>query len=421
MPRFRYKTVDKDGKPHSGEASAKTSDAIITELRNHGLTVLEIKEVADEKEKHAAEAAAKSKQITFSFGGISLKDLSLFTRQLATTLNAGIPLMRIVHVLRKRNASPSMKKVLDQIASDLQQGLSFSQSLGKHPAIFDETYLNMCRVGEASGNLPETITRLALMLEKDVAVRRKISGAMAYPMFILIFTAILSYAMVAFLMPLFMPMLTESGLDIKNQYPLTHLLMEASKIASNPVNMGLLVLFLVLAFVGFKVAVRFPTGRYAVDLVKFYFPFLHPLIQQGVTARFARGFALLLQSGVPLLQALQLISQAAGNKVVQRALDKVAKNISEGDKLSETLDRCKIFPDLMIQMASIGEEAGSLPEMFEHVAEYYEAEIDATITALTSVLEPAMMIIVGGIVGLFIMGVLLPIMGISQAVQSGMK
>ena len=417
MPRYRYKVVDAEGKHHNGEATAKNPDVVSNDLRTRGYTLLEITEVAEKKEPTALSTAGQ--KVIFNFG-LSRKQTALFTRQLATTLAAGVPLLRIIAVLRKRNRSVVMCQMLDALNADLQKGLRFSEALAKHPRTFDETFLNMVRVGEASGNLPETMTRLALMLEKEVAVRRKISGAMAYPSFILIFTVLLSYGLVAFLMPLFVPMLESSGLDIKTQYPLTQLLMDASKFCTNPTNVALMATAGVALFIGFKVAGNTKGGRYLIDLVKFYFPVVHQLFQQSATARFARSFALLLQSGVPLLHALQLVSAAAGNAVVTRALDRVAKDITEGGRLSEKLDKTAVFPDLMIQMTSIGEESGSLPEMFEHVADYYEAEIDASITQLTSILEPTMMIIVGGIVGMFIMGVLLPIMGISAAAQKGM-
>ena len=417
MPKFRYKTVDAEGKAHNGEATAKTSESVVAELRKQGLTLIEIVEV-EEKKDAAPIGGAAGQKVLFDFG-LSLKQLSLFTRQLATTLSAGIPLLRIIAVLRKRNPNPVMVKLLDALNTDLQKGLRFSEALAKHPRSFNETFINMSKVGEASGNLPETMNRLALMIEKEVAVRRKISGAAAYPAFILVFTVGLSYALVAFLLPMFIPMLESSGLNIQRDYPLTHMLMSLSKFATDSTNIILIVIGIVFLVGGYYLANRNKTGRYFIDLFKFYFPFFHGIMQQGATARFSRSFSLLLQSGVPLLHALNLVSAAAGNAVIQKALDQVAKDITEGGRLSEKLDKAKVFPDLMIQMASIGEESGSLPEMFDHVADYYEAEIDSTITQLTSVLEPAMMILVGLLVGVFIMGVLLPIMGISTAAQKG--
>jgi type IV pilus assembly protein PilC len=215
-------------------------------------------------------------------------------------------------------------------------------------------------------------------------------------------------------------MLESSGINIKRDYPLTDFLMKLSHFATDEKNIIVIIIIAITLFVCYKLAKKTPGGAYAIDWVKFNMPLIHSVMQQGATARFARSFSLLLQSGLPLLQALNLVSAAAGNLVISRALDSVAKEITEGGRLSEKIDKTHVFPDLLIQMCSIGEEAGSLPEMFDHVADYYEAEIDSTINAITAVMEPAMMIMVGLLVGVFIMGVLLPIMGISSAVQKNM-
>lgn len=413
MARFKFKAVDAQGKSQVGETNSTDHNSLVGELKAKGLTVLEVAEV------EVVRKGSGNEVLNFDFG-VSQKTLMIFTRQLATTLQAGLSLLRIIHVLRRRNSSPSMKKVLEQVGQDLQKGSRFSEALAAHPRVFDEMYLNLVRVGEAGGNLPETVNRLALMMEKEAAVRRKIASALAYPMFILVFTSVLSYALVAFLMPLFTPMFEDSRLDIPNDYPLTDLLIKASKFVSSGQN----VLLLLGAMVGLAIAFHFlrktRPGRYAIDYCKYYVPFFHKLVQEGAAARFSRAFSELLKSGVPLLQSLSLVAGSAGNLVVARSLSVVAGKIQEGDKISDTLEQVGIFPDLMVQMAAIGEEAGSLPEMFERVADYYEAEIDATIAAMTAVLEPGMMVMVGGVVGMFVMGVLLPILGISSATQSQM-
>lgn len=414
MARFKFKAVDAQGKSQAGEASALDHQSLLNELKAKGFTILEVSEIENLGRK------GESKNVLEFDFGVSQKTLMLFTRQLATTLQAGLSLLRIIHVLRRRNPSPSMRKVLEQVGQDLQKGSRFSEALAAHPRVFDEMYLNLVRVGEAGGNLPETVNRLALMMEKEAAVRRKIASALAYPMFILIFTSVLSYALIAFLMPLFTPMFEDSKLDIPNDYPLTDLLVKASKFVSSGQNVLLTVVGLIALAIGFHFFRRTRAGRYAIDYCKYYVPFFHQLVQEGASARFARAFSELLKSGVPLLQSLSLVAGSAGNLVVARSITVVASKIQEGDKISDTLDEVGIFPDLMVQMAAIGEEAGSLPEMFERVADYYEAEIDATIAAMTAVLEPGMMVMVGGVVGMFVMGVLLPILGISSGQEAQM-
>ncbi len=413
MARFKYKAVDAQGKGQAGETNSTDHNSLVNELKGKGYTVLEVSEVEAKGKTEAKQA------MEFDFG-VSQKTLMIFTRQLATTLQAGLSLLRIIHVLRRRNSSPSMRKVLEQVGQDLQKGSRFSEALAAHPRVFDEMYLNMVRVGEAGGTLPDTVNRLALMMEKEAAVRRKIASALAYPMFILIFTSVLSYALVAFLMPLFTPMFEDSKLDIPNDYPLTDLLIKASKFVSDGTNVVIMIVGAIVLAVAFHFFRKSKPGRYAIDYCKYYVPFFHKLVQEGAAARFSRAFSELLKSGVPLLQSLSLVAGSAGNLVVARSLGVVAGKIQEGDKISDTLDQVGIFPDLMVQMAAIGEEAGSLPEMFERVADYYEAEIDATIAAMTAVLEPGMMVMVGGVVGMFVMGVLLPILGISSGQQAQM-
>lgn len=414
MAKFRYRVLDSSGKPTSGEASAKTSEQIVNELRSRGFTVLEVIELED---KAAAPMVAIAKARLKL--GLPKKDLMVFTRQLATTLAAGVPLLRILAVMRKRCRSRVMAALLDALSADLQKGLRFSDALAQHKAIFNDTYINMARVGEASGNLPEVVSRLALMIEKEVALQRKVKSAAAYPLFVSLFTMVLTYCLLVFLMPMFTPIFSGVGLDIPNQFPLTHFLIQCSTYAQDPYVAGGCV-FAIFLLVGlYRAVVRTRAGSYTRDLFLYNMPLFRKLIQESAAARFSRTFGLLLQSGVPLLQALNLVGNAAGNMVITRAVEKVAREVSEGGKLSERLDQAQLFPDLMVQMASIGEEAGSLPDMFDHVAAYYEEEVDATVSSLTAVLEPAMMVMVGGLVCIFVLGLLLPILSLSTKVGGG--
>jgi type IV pilus assembly protein PilC len=414
LPTFKYRTLDSAGKSSSGEAKAKNSDLIVKELQGRGFTVLEIIEIED---KVSAPVQAMNK-VRLKLG-MSKKDLMVFTRQLATTLMAGVPLLRILAVMRRRCRSQTLAALLDALSADLQKGLRFSDALAQHKSIFNDTYINMAKVGEASGNLPEVMTRLALMIEKEVAIQRKVRSAAAYPLFVSLFTMVLTYALLVFLMPMFTPIFDGVDIDIPKNFPLTHFLLQCSKYAKDPAVVGSLVgvgFFLSLVL---KAILKTDAGAYTKDLILFNLPLFNKLILESASARFARTFGLLLQSGVPLLQALNLVGNAAGNLVVTKAVEKVAREVSEGGKLSERLDQANLFPDLMVQMASIGEEAGSLPDMFDHVAAYYEEEVDATVSSLTAVLEPAMMVMVGGLVCVFVLGLLLPILSLSTKVGSG--
>ncbi|MGE0492410.1 MAG: type II secretion system F family protein [Vulcanimicrobiota bacterium] len=434
MPRFKYHAVDKSGKPKSGEHKAQDRAALLDFLRGQGLTALSVDELEetdapppkaakpDEEKPRELKAARPSATTAIILGtGVNRRDITVLTRQLATTLHAGLPLLRIIHVLHRESTNPKLKGVLENLGQSLQKGASFSGALSDHPKIFDEMYINMVKVGEMGGSLSDCMSRLALMMEKEMTLRRKLKSAMAYPSFILIFTTIMTYALVAFMMPMFIPMFQESGLNIERDYPLTNYLMMASDFATSPVKMGAVVVLGVLLFLAYRVISNQPQGKLALDYAKLKLPFMSDLIGKVVAARFSRSFSLLLKSGVPLIEALRLVAGAAGNEAVAVRLRKVGRNIQEGETISKTLKEAELFPDLLIQMSTMGEEAGSLPDMLERVADYYDEEVDSAVSAMTALLEPAMMVIIGGVVGMFVMGVLLPILGVSTAMQQQMQ
>jgi len=421
MPLFRYTAVGSDGKQNNGTYKAVDRERLLKHLKEQGLTPVSITELSDDKELDQAPPSRPldTSVVSFSFG-ISRKELMVFTRQLATTLNAGLPLMRIIHVVCNESKNPRIKKVMGTIGTSLQKGKSFSQALEEHPGIFDSMYINMVKVGERSGDLPSCIMRLAELLEKEIALRRKVKSALAYPSFILIFTTIMTYALVAFMMPLFTPVFRDSGLNIERDYPLTHYLLKASDFATSGPKMGLLLTALVCLFGGMKLVLNHPQGRLAWDLFKIHIPFVRTFFLNVVAARFARSFSLLLKSGVPLVDAMKLVARAAGNEAVAQRLSRGAREIGEGEGITKTLKGSQVFPDMLIQMSAMGEEAGSLPDMMERVADYYDEEVDSSVDALTALLEPSMMILIGGVVCVFVMGVLLPILGVSSSVQEQM-
>ena len=410
MPLYSYKVIDKTGTAREGELTADNEEKLLDKLRSMDYTIIDIRETEGK-----AEEDVLTQDMGFGFDmGISQKDLAFFTRQLSITLNAGLPLTRIITTLYNQTSSRGLKKVIHQVGKDIQLGHSLTDAMTKHGDVFDQLYLSMIAVGEASGSLPSNVARLADMMEKDRAVRRKIRSAMAYPSFIIAFSVILSYVLVAFLMPGFVPVFEGAGIDIAADYPLTNLLVQASRIATNPYIVGATIALLVILIILAEIMSRSDKGRYVIDYVKFNFPFVSAMIRIGAVARFCRAFATLTKSGVPLLKAMNLVSGASGNMVVTRSVEKMSHEIQEGEKLSQAMKRTKIFPELVNQMVSIGEEAGTMPEMFEKTGEYFEQELEGSIEALTSIMEPAMMIVVGIIVGVFVMGILLPILGIAS-------
>ena len=416
MVLFRYHAVGPDGKPLTGTLRAVDREKLVEQLKEKGLTPVNI-EVLPDGGIHDTKGTRAPGVLSRS---VSQKELTVFTRQLATTLNAGLPLIRIVHVIHRETTNPRLARMLEGVGQSLQKGKSFSQALEDYPQYFDSMYLNMIKVGERSGSLPECVIRLADLMERDMTLKRKIRAAMTYPIFVLIFTVLVTWAMMAFLMPKLTPTFEGSGLDIPRDYPLTQWLMDASKFATSWERMGLLVGLVIMVIVGIKWAGRTTKGRWVIDYCKLNAPFVRVFILNVVAARFSRSFSLLLQSGIPLVDALGLVARSSGNEEVSRKLNRSAREIGEGSGITATLRSTDVFPDMLIQMSAMGEEAGSLPEMMGRVADYYDGEVDSSTDAMTSLLEPCMMVLIGGIVMIFVMGVLPPILGISAGVQEQM-
>jgi type IV pilus assembly protein PilC len=423
MLLYRYHAVGPDGKPVNGTFRAADRDKLIEHLKEHGMTPVNF-EVLPEGGAHGKggkDAPSKGMKTEIKFArSITPKELCVFTRQLATTLNAGLPLIRIVHVIHRETTNPRLARMLEGVGQALQKGKGFSQALEEYPQYFDHMYINMIKVGERSGSLPDCVIRLADLMERDMTLRRKIKSAMTYPVFVLVFTVLVTWAMMAFLMPKLTPTFEGSGLNIPQDYPLTQYLMDASKFATSWTKMGLLVGLIFALVVAAKAFVKTTKGRWIFDYAKLNAPFFRGFVLNVVAARFARSFSLLLQSGIPLVDALSLVARSSGNEEVSRKLNRSAREIGEGQGITATLRTTEVFPDMLIQMSAMGEEAGSLPEMMERVADYYDEEVDTSTDQMTALLEPCMMVLIGGIVMIFIMGVLPPILGISAGVQEQM-
>lgn len=412
MPLFKFRYVDASGTNHSGQAEADDHDSLVRELRGKG-AVLEVKEIMRGEDAPAPVEAA-STQISFR-RSLSKEDVALFSRQMGTMLTAGLPLIKVLSILRKRCTNRRLAQILDEVSQSIQEGVRFSECFAKYPDVFDLLFCNLLKVGEASGKLAPMIEELAALLEKDAALQRRIKSAMAYPTFILLFMAALSYVIVAFLMPLFIPVFTSAGLNLKKDYPLTQALMNITAFVNDPVHIVGILVCIGAVFFGWKTLSQNATFQAIRDRVLFNLPGFSNLFRFSATARFARTLATLIESGMPLLQSLRLVAGASGNAIFTPAIERIANQLSKGKKISESMEsEGNIFPDLLIQMTQVGEEAGALPKMLDRAADYYEQQMDAAITRLVALLEPGMMVVVGGIVCGFIMAVLLPILGLAQ-------
>ncbi|MHB2015744.1 MAG: type II secretion system F family protein [Candidatus Xenobia bacterium] len=415
MPDFEYKALDTHGQLQRGTARAGSQSELVEALQGKGMSILDVKVVRLPGEAPGSSGAAARKSFSFEFMGVPERAIVFFTRQFATTIHAGLPMLRALTTLQAQTSSTGLRRILEKVIGRIQQGQSLHQAMSPHLKVFGPLYLSMLRVGEATGSMEATVSRLADILEKDFALRRKVKAAMVYPMFVLIFSLAIVYAMMVFLMPNFIPIFKNSGLNIDRDYPITKFLMQASQFCSDPRFFIWLIAIVVVLGLGMRMVGQTKRGRLFIDTLKFYFPVLSEMIRMATLTRFCRTFATLVHSGVPMMESLDHVAGSAGNELVASYIRRLAKDVESGGRISTTLARIAIFPPLLVQMVSIGEETGTLDQMFSRVADYFEQELEAAIGSMTSVLEPAMMVIIGAIVGFFIMGVILPIMGLSAA------
>lgn len=417
MPDFIYKAKNKQGKVVEGELSAKNKDKLLAKLRKDDLTPLEVKEKdgteEPKKKKSEDKKMTEDKGLGFNMP-VTEEQKAFFTNQFTTMLNAGLTLDRILNILFRQTKSKKLKQVVYEMGEDLQKGTSISGSMKKHPEVFDDMYLSMVEVGEQSGNLPTIFERLANIIEKNLSIKRRLRAAFAYPTFILVFSSILSYVLLVVFLPQFIPMFEGVGLDIPRDYPLTAILINLSKIASNGMYVTIIIASIAGLIVLYNILSQRPEVRRFVDIALLGVPVISGLIIQSSMARFCRSFGYLTSSGVPILNALNMLAKSSGNIILEEKLHKISTDVREGKSISQSLENDDFFPDIVVQMISVGEESGSVPEMMEKTADYMDEGVDNTVSSLTGMMEPAMMVCVGLVVGTFVIGILMPIFGITS-------
>jgi type IV pilus assembly protein PilC len=417
MPSFEYVVKNKKGKHFKGVMTIEDQDKLVKNLRSAGLTVIEINEIDPAKSTKKDSAKKESIKIPFKISfGVSDEELAFFTRQFATILNAGLTIDRIFNILHNQTSNPKLKEAIHQVRISIQKGANITDALKQYKNIFDDMYISMIAIGEKSGTLPDAVNKLAGLIEKNVALRKKVQTAMAYPGFILIFSMVVAYVLLAVFLPGFIPIFDGIGINIKQDYPLTAALISLSNIATNPTALFAFVILFVLFIAVFSSYRKTKDGKYIIDKIILQIPGIREVVRQASVARFCRSYANLASSGVPFLESLHLVGNAAGNMVVQKSIERMSEAIKEGKSISKVMSEDELFPDLLVQMITVGEESGSVPEMFSKTADYYEENLNTSIESFTSLLEPIMMVVVGLVVGVFVAGVLLPILGITSKI-----
>ena len=414
MPLFLYTAMDASGKEKKGKIDAPAEDAAAAELKKQGLFITMIKPAKGgpkEKQKEVATAPGAKKKgfnlnLTIGTPVIKRKDLTIFTRQLAILLDAGLPLIRSLRTLEKQSKNPILKQILGASADSVESGATFSEALAQHPKSFDKLYLNMIRAGEAAGAMEIILNRLAMFMEKAAKIAGKVKSALIYPTVVFTIAMLVTSGLMIFIVPNFKKIFDEllAGEPLPE---LTQFVMAISQILQKQI--WLVGVAIAVIFVTYKITNKTKLGRYGIDWVKYNMPLFGPIISKTAISRFARTLGTLMSSGVPILNALNIIKETAGNEVVSNAVQKVHDAVKEGEGIAAPLGASAIFPNMVISMIEVGEETGKLPEMLEKIADTYEEEVDNAVGALTSMIEPLMIVGLAVIVGTIVIALFMPL------------
>ncbi|MDP2912621.1 MAG: type II secretion system F family protein [Candidatus Omnitrophota bacterium] len=411
MALYSYKAIDKFGKEIKDEIEVASYDEAIKRLRGLGYFPTQITAKRSKAPAYGRAFGAEAKpgfslsmSLPFLGSAVKPKQITIFTRQLATLIGAGLPLVRSLNILRDQMKQGNFRNIVASIASQVESGSTFSDALLKYPKVFSKLFVNTVKAGETGGVLEVVLTRLADFSEKSEKLRGKIKSALVYPALVItIALGVLSFLLI-FVIPKFMELFKELGTEL----PLpTLMLLRISNFMQHQWIFGIVFMIALVTF--YNLLLRLPAFRYAIDKIKLQLPVFGVLIQKVAIARFSRTLGTLISSGVPILQALMITKDTAGNDVIARSLGRVHDSIREGESIASPLAKTKIFPLMVVNMISVGEETGSLDQMLNKVADTYDDEVDTTVGALTSMLEPLLIIFMGLIVGGIVISMFLPL------------
>ena len=404
MATFAFKALDLAGSPTKGEIEASDKQTVASQLRSKGLIVVDIEE----------KAAAGAGDLLARFKKVKADDLVIASRQLATMVQSGMSLLRALYVIEEQTESDKLRETFVEVRKDVEAGLALSDALKKHPDVFNELYVAMVQAGETGGILDQTLVRVATQLEKDAALRRQIKAAMVYPSLIGGFALIVLVALVAFLVPVFEKIFDDFGGELpaitKFTVWLSHM-MTGRWYVMIAVVAGIVWLF--------RYWKKSDTGKVQWDKIKLKFPMkIGGIVQKVALARFSRTFSGLIAAGVPMLEAIDITGRTSGNKVIEMAMDDVRDSVKRGGSLTAPMAAVpEAFPVMVTQMIGVGEETGALETMMTKVADFYEEQVEAAVKALTSILEPVMIVIVGSIVGFIVIAMYLPMFKVYDQIK----
>ncbi|MHB9003715.1 MAG: type II secretion system F family protein [Coriobacteriia bacterium] len=405
MPSFNYSVRDKAGKVVKGKVDGDSQEAVSAKLREMGYIILSVNQVG---------GLAALNQIQIGGGKVKIKDVSIFARQFATMINAGLSLTKCLTILAQQTESANLRDIIQQLARDVESGQSLSDAMIKHPKAFPPIFINMVRAGETGGVLDEVLMRVADHFENDLALKAKVKSAMTYPITMGGLVLVVVGAMMIFVVPTFEGMFRDMGnADLP---AITQVLVDTSNFVASV--RGLIAAGIVAAIVyALKALINTEKGRFTWDTIKLKMPVAGSIIQKMSVARFTRTFGTLVSAGVPILSALDIVADTAGNTVVAKAVKGTATAIKEGETIAKPLSESPVFPSMVVQMIAVGEETGALDSMLIKIAEFYDEEVATAVDGLTSVIEPIMMAILGVIVGGMVVALYLPMFTVVALVQ----
>jgi len=419
MPLFAYTAVDAQGKTHQGTLEANSAADAAAAVKKKGQFPTNISETT-------ADAAGKVKKkgfsLSFSMGGgggtgkVPAKVLTIFTRQLSTLISAGLPLLRSLRTLGKQEKNPNLRKIMTGLAESVEGGTTFSEALSQHPKAFNKLYVNMVKAGELGGVLEVVLTRLAEFAEKSQRIKGKVTSAMVYPLVVLT----IAVGIVTFLMLFIVPKFEAIFKDMLGGRPLpfiTQMVMDLSRFIQG--NFILIAIGIAVLVFALRFAMKLPGVAATLDTYTLKIPLFGDMLTKTSVARFSRTLGTLVSSGVPILQALQITRDTAGNLRVSKAVENIHDNVKEGESMVSPMEASGIFPPMVVSMVQVGEETGQLPDMLTKVADVFEEEVDNAVAGLTSMLEPVMIVMLALVVGTIVVALFLPLITIIQDLTGG--
>ena len=399
MPKFSWEARSKSGAPQKGEMEAANAAAVEAQLKKFGFTGITIKE------------QGKAIKIGFGGGKVETKDLVVFTRQFATMIDSGLPLVQCLEILAGQQENKTFKAMLYKVKEDVESGSTFADALKKHPKAFDELYVNLVAAGEVGGILDTILNRLAAYIEKAMKLKKQVKGAMVYPITIMSIAVIVVGVILVFVIPTFAKMFADFGSELPAP---TKFVIALSNFFKHYIVLMIVAIF---AFISaFKKYYATPKGRKTVDTLALKLPVMGVLIRKVSVAKFTRTLGTMISSGVPIMDGLEIVAKTSGNKVVEEAIFKVRQAISEGKTMAEELGKSGVFPPMVVQMISVGEATGAMDTMLNKIADFYDDEVDDAVGALTSMMEPMLMVFLGTTVGGLVVAMYLPIFKLAGSV-----